>query len=165
MDWLEQNWLAIVIGIVVLLIVLGMRALGQRERLPYTSRGKLLTQSELKFYRTLQEATQGRWTLFAMVRIADLIRVAPGTPKHLSWHNRISCKHIDFVVCDNDELTPLVGIELDDPSHERPDRQERDRFVNQAFKDAELPLLRIPTADSYDPETLHAQIARYSDSS
>jgi hypothetical protein len=160
MEWIQQNWLIIVLGIVVMLVFLGMRALGQNRRLPYEHRGKLMTQSERKFYRVLQEVVEDRWTVFAMVRIADLIKVRSGTPKHLSWHNRISCKHIDFVLCDKDQLSPLVGIELDDASHQRADRQERDRFVNQAFKDAAFPLLRIPTADGYDVAELRTQLER-----
>lgn len=160
MEWIQQNWLFIVLIVVALLVFLGMRALGQAQRLPYEHRGKLMTQSEQKFYRVLQEVVEDRWTIFAMVRIADLIKVRSGTPKHLSWHNRISCKHIDFVLCDNEKLSPLVGIELDDASHQRADRQERDRFVNQAFKDAAFPLLRIPTADDYDIADLRQQVER-----
>jgi len=53
------------------------------------------------------------------------------------------------VLCHPGTLVPEVCIELDDPSHNRPDRIERDIFVNAAFDAADLPLLRIPTEPSY----------------
>ena len=43
-----------------------------------------------------------------------------------AWRNRIHAKHIDFVLCDPGNLQPILCIELDDPSHNRPDRIERD---------------------------------------
>ena len=42
-----------------------------------------------------------------------------------------------------------MAIELDDVSHERPERIERDKFVNRAFESADMPLLRIPVEPSY----------------
>ncbi len=85
-----------------------------------------------------------------MVRIADLIRVEKGSANGRKWLNKILSKHIDFVLCDPRSLEPVVCIELDDDSHNRPDRIERDKFVNDAFDAADLPLLRIPVESSYN---------------
>ena len=46
-------------------------------------------------------------------------------------------------------LEVVCAIELDDVSHLRPDRIERDKFVNHAFESAGLPLLRIPVEKAY----------------
>ena len=158
MEWIQQNWLVVALGLLVILALIIVRALGQRTKLPYEPRGKLLTKSEAKFFHTLQQAAGERWTIFAMVRIADLLKVKSGTQKYLSWFNRISSKHVDFVLCEGNDLAPKIAIELDDRSHERPDRQERDRFVNQAFEDAKFPLVRIPTQDDYDAGNLRTLI-------
>ena len=84
-----------------------------------------------------------------MVRIADLLRVNSNSGTKRKWLNKILAKHIDFVLCDPGNLQPIVCIELDDPSHNRPERIERDVFVNKAFESAGIPLLRIPTQASY----------------
>jgi hypothetical protein len=55
-------------------------------------------------------------------------------------------------------MQPLLGIELDDASHQRKDRQERDAFVDQVFAAAGLPLLHIKAARGYQPNELTAQI-------
>ena len=41
-------------------------------------------------------------------------------------------------------MRPRVGIELDDSSHAREDRQARDAFVEQVFEAAGVALLRFP---------------------
>ncbi len=71
-----------------------------------------------------------------MVRIADLIRVRPKPPKWQSWQNRIHAKHIDFVLCDPETMEAKLAIELDDASHNRRDRVERDKFVDGALSAA-----------------------------
>ncbi|MDP7017618.1 MAG: DUF2726 domain-containing protein [Pirellulaceae bacterium] len=126
---------------------------------PYEKRDSLLTHSELKFYGVLQEANKGL-TICSMVRIADLIRVRQQAPKQQAWRNRILAKHIDFVLCDPETMEARLAIELDDRSHERPDRVERDRFVNSALSAAGLPLLRVPVRDEYDARELRKSIRK-----
>lgn len=144
------GWWHIWVGLAVLIAgILLTRMWSSPARLPYKARGKLVTKSELRFYKSLQKAVQDDWEIFAMVRIADLLRVETGEPNRRKWLNKILSKHIDFVLCDPGSLEPVCCIELDDPSHNRPDRVERDIFVNDAFASADLPLLRIPTESSY----------------
>ena len=138
----------VLLGITTALILL-LRTWTGPERMPYVARGHLVTKPELRFYKSLVKAVQDDWEIFAMVRIADLLRVEKGHKNYRKWLNKILAKHIDFVLCHPGTLEPQVCIELDDASHNRPDRIERDIFVNAAFDAAELPLLRIPTQTSY----------------
>jgi hypothetical protein len=142
-------WPFWVVLVIIIAAILLMRMWAGPGRLPYRARGQLVTKSELKFYKSLLKAVQDDWEIFAMVRIADLLRVEKGTQHRRKWLNKILAKHIDFVLCDPGSLEPIVCIELDDPSHNRPDRIERDIFVNRAFDAAQLPLLRIPTQPNY----------------
>ena len=48
----------------------------------------------------------------------------------------------------------MLGIELDDPSHENRERFERDIFVNELFASAGVPLLRLPVEDLHEVEKL-----------
>jgi hypothetical protein len=150
--------LLVAIAAVIAAIIVGLSALGDRKRLPYQKRASLLTQSELAFYRVLQEAVDNRWSIHAMVRMADLIRVQPETPKYQAWQNRIHAKHIDFLLCDQGTLEAKLAVELDDRSHQRPDRIQRDKFVNQALSDAGLPLLRVDVQKEYDLEEIRQSI-------
>ena len=137
------------VAVVVAFFVL-LRMYSSPAPMPYFKRPSLVTKSELRFYKSLHKAVLDDFEIFAMVRIADLIRVEKGSTNGRAWLNKILAKHIDFVLCDPKTLEPIVCIELDDASHQRADRIERDKFVNDAFDAADLPLLRIPVETSYN---------------
>ena len=136
--------------VVVAAIFMLLRMYSLPAAMPYFKRPSLVTKNELRFYRSLHKAVLDNFEIFAMVRIADLIRVEKGSKNGRKWLNKILSKHIDFVLCDPQSLEPVVCIELDDASHQRPERIERDKFVNDAFDAADLPLLRIPVEASYN---------------
>jgi very-short-patch-repair endonuclease len=112
----------------------------------------------LTFYRSLQEAVDGEWMITTMVRMADLIRVRKDTPKSQSWRNRIHAKHIDFLLCDHGTMQAKLAVELDDATHQRPDRVKRDKFVNAALDSAGIPLLRVDVQNEYDADNLRKLI-------
>ena len=94
------------------------------------------------------------------VNLGDIFFVAtPGAPR--SATNRISQKHVDYLVCDPRTLTPLFAVELDDRSHDRPDRQARDRLVDDVFATAHLPLVRVPVQHAYVISDLAARFAPF----
>lgn len=74
---------------------------------------------------------------------------------------KIDRKHVDFLLCDPKILRPLAGIELDDKSHQRGDRQARDEFVEHVFQAANLPLIRIPVRNSYSVTELGKLLQPY----
>lgn len=120
------------------------RPYSYRERLPYTKADRLLTQTEESFFETLsQVANKMNLLLFAKVRMEDLVRVPVYTVNRCGWRNRVKSCHVDFVLCNRETTRPLLGIELDDWTHEQPLKIEKDQMVNQIFKDASLSLLRV----------------------
>ena len=157
-DLLITHWPVVVFVAVIVAILALARLLLGSEPPPYEKRNSLLTESELAFFRSLQEAAGGNWGIFAMVRLADLIQVRSQTPKPQPWRNRIHAKHIDFVLCDHGTMEAKLAIELDDRSHDRPDRIRRDQFVEDALAAASLPLLRVKVAESYDSDRLRRSI-------
>lgn len=127
------------------------------EQLPYRLRDDFLSPAELSFFRVLQLAIGDRWVISCKVNLTDLFFVPRGEGQ-LSWRNRIDRKHVDFVLCDPATMHPRLGIELDDSSHQREDRQDRDLFVNEVFDAAALRLLRIPAARTYSVSDIAAAI-------
>ncbi|MAE66735.1 MAG: hypothetical protein CMJ18_20905 [Phycisphaeraceae bacterium] len=126
--------------------------------LPYLRKDYLLTKAERSFFHALFDVAGGRFHVFAMVRLADLVYIPRGTERRQSYFNRIRSKHVDFVLCELESIRPMLAIELDDASHSRRDRKERDVFVEEALRVAGLPLLRIPVRRDYSPHGLERQI-------
>jgi hypothetical protein len=72
------------------------------------------------------------------VSLADIFFVVRPN-ENMRAYNKINRKHVDFLMCDTKKMAPLFGIELDDSSHKRPDRVDRDEFVEHTFDAAGLP--------------------------
>jgi hypothetical protein len=128
------------------------------EALPYRLRDDFLSPAEFSFYKVLASLVGTRLTVQSKVRLADIFFVARPNEK-IAFFNRIAQRHLDFLVCEAKTMKPLFGIELDDSSHQRSDRQERDEFVEQVFQAARLPLLRVSVQREYDPREIAAKIA------
>lgn len=128
-------------------------------------RRDFLSKGERAFFRVLQQAVGRGGLVLAKVRLADLLIPAAGIGNQ-GWQaafNRISAKHVDFVICGPDDVVPRVAIELDDASHRQATRQERDAFIEAACRSAGLPLLRIPAHRDYAMQQLRTQLSEYLD--
>lgn len=112
----------------------------------------LLTPAERSFFGALEQATKDRFRIMAKVRLADAIRPEKelGRSRATAAFNRISRKHLDFVLCDPDTLEIRAAVELDDASHRRADRRLRDDFLDRALESAGIPLHRFPARTGYD---------------
>jgi hypothetical protein len=118
-------------------------------RLPYYSRQFLLSRGEMAFYRVLTRALPPGLVICPKVRLADLIGCS-GDAWRAGYGGRIAGKHVDFVLADAGTLGIRLVIELDDRSHQRSDRRDRDMFVDCALDAAGIPILRVPAAAKYD---------------
>ena len=115
----------------------------------------ILTPAEQTFYEQLDLVIDGRLQILCKVRLADLIQVdSKNADEKNRLFRRIASKHVDFLLAEPGNLAPLVAIELDDSSHERADRRERDQFLEELFDTAQFPLLRIKASASYNRRAL-----------
>jgi hypothetical protein len=131
----------------------------EEEVLPYRIRDDFLSSPELNFYRVLCAAVADWAVICPKVSLGDLFYAKSGDHgANIGYMNKVRQKHVDFLLCDPKSMRPLVGIELDDSSHQRPDRQERDVFIERVFETAELPLLRLSTQAAYNVRALAVEL-------
>ena len=110
----------------------------------YQTRVYILSKAEQIFYRTLEQALNQQFLILMKVRVADVLQPEQGLSKSI-WQtafNRISAKHFDFLICDQNSFEIIAAIELDDCSHQRLNRKNRDKFLNAAC-------VRISRYDTY----------------
>lgn len=153
---------------VIMLLVLGVMlwfkygliggTADKAEPLPYEKLPSVLSAAERSFYGVLCQASDHRYSIFPKLRLGDLVEVPRETPRAMGHKNRINQEHVDFVLCDPNALTPLLAIELDDSSHARIDRQERDAFVDAALDSADLPILHVSAQHAYAPAEVRTLI-------
>ncbi len=131
---------------------------GRSGTLPYRLRDDFLSPAELAFYHALAAAVGNRMQIVFKVNLGDLFFVVD-IKKNYAYRGRIAQKHVDFLLCEPQTLKPMAGIELDDASHHRQDRRNRDALVDQVFKTAGLPLIRMPCRRDYDATAIRAVLA------
>jgi very-short-patch-repair endonuclease len=129
----------------------------QDKTLPYRLRDDFLSPAEFSFYKVLSAWGAGRFVIQSKVHLADIFFVARSNEK-VSFRNKIVQRHLDFLICDPTTMKPMFGIELDDSSHQRRDRQDSDAFLNHVFQSAQLPLLRIRNQRSYTLKEIADQV-------
>jgi len=117
--------------------------LRSNEPARFSRKASILTKPEGLLYRTLLRAVDGRYEVMSKVRLWDFIWLEnyPAERRHVLGN--LSCRHVDFLLCERHSLKPLLVIELDDASHLKPEAQAADRFKDAVFAGAGLPLLRL----------------------
>lgn len=142
----------------------GKSPVAPTEKLPYRLRDDFLSAAERSVFGVLCQVVGTQGVVCPKVRVADLLFVADRRGNQ-GYVNRIDRKHVDFVICAPDTITPRVVVELDDASHERRDRRERDEFVDAAFQAAGLPVVRITAKRQYAPADLASLVLPFLTSS
>lgn len=146
--------LLLLLAITVIIIIL-LKRIKTPETFPYRKKSSILTQTEQHFYNTLQKCLPDDHIILSKVRLADIFYIS--TSQKYKFHlYKILPKHIDFLICDKQNFTPLFAIELDDLSHL--DKKETDNFKDNVFLSAKLPLLRIKASYNYNPEKIKEKI-------
>lgn len=103
----------------------------------------LLTQNEYRFYERLKQYVYPHGLqILAKIRLADLVNADTdlNRSENASAFAKIKAKHVDFAIAKDMDI--LIIIELDDSSHQRSDRQERDNFVNEVLLNAGYKVVR-----------------------
>ena len=121
------------------------------ELMPYNKK-YLLTKNEWAFYKKIKPiGDENKLHIISKVRLADLVEVSKeisGKDKQ-KYFNKIKNKHIDFVLCNPENLAVIALIELDDSSHQREDRVKRDIFVNSLCEKVGYKIIRIAQNDDF----------------
>ncbi|OCA64309.1 topoisomerase [Aeromonas piscicola] len=154
----------LVVSGLVLLVLLLLAVFWTRGKkgkpLPYDVQETLFSPAERSFLGVLDLAVGDKARVFAKVRVADVLTPEAGMGKS-KWQqafNKISAKHLDYLLCHPADLSFICAIELDDSSHRQQKRRARDSFLKAAFDSAGLPLLQIPASSHYQVEELRELI-------
>ncbi|MCQ3937939.1 MAG: hypothetical protein DPW18_12935 [Chloroflexi bacterium] len=126
----------------------------KNTRLPYRLREPFLSKTEAALFRLLTEMMGMRYVICPKVALSDLfIILRPNENVH--FFNKIFRKHVDFLLCDPVTYAPSFGVEIVKPIA-RDGVREADKFMEELFTDAGVPLVHIPSHEQYDPADIIA---------
>src|SRR3989344_8517532 len=157
--------LYIIAGTVIVLLaivaVLKMKSEGgddEQRKYQYKKRNFFMTRAEHECYDALISAVGDEYLIFAQVHLPTLVDNKVVGQNWRGALRHISEKSVDFVLCDKAYISPKLAIELDDKTHERPERQSRDHEVERILQDAGVPLLRLENHGRFNPSELAQKI-------
>lgn len=121
----------------------------------YSRKPFLITRPEHEFFDILVEVVGNQYQVFTQVHLPTILdHTIHNGQNWKGAFSHINGKSVDFVICDKAYIKPLLVIELDDKSHEREDRIERDGEVERMLKEAGMPLLRFENHGSFNKEEI-----------
>lgn len=152
--------LAVIVIVALALFLALAKGKGASSEFPYQLSKYLLSKAERSFYGVLVQVIGSSGLVFSKVRVADVIAPKKGLNQS-DWQrafNAISSKHFDFLICDPNDCSVMLAVELDDSSHGSAKAQKRDNLLNVACESAGLPLLRIKAAKGYVVADIQRQV-------
>lgn len=158
--------LALAVGALGILFVFlkakldGDEETAEKEKDPYLYKKKdfFLTRAEHECFDALLEAVDGEYLIFPQVHLPTLLDNKVVGQNWRGAFKHISEKSVDFVLCDKAYISAKLAIELDDKTHERPERQDRDHEVERILNNAGIPLLRLQNLGKFDSSILSQKI-------
>ena len=121
-------------------------------------RETIVSPAELAFHKVLKIIIPPDADILVKPRLADVFKVdriaIPYPSEARLYFKNIAQMHVDFLLCHVDEMLPLLGVELSDPSQEQPELLARNELMDNVFEAANLPLVRFPAQASYDQKEL-----------
>lgn len=158
-----MKWLVAVAALVVILLVTRARFRRSKHRpaSPYTLHASVFTPAEVEFLHVLDRAVGERYRIFGKIRVADVIALRKDldSRSHRIAFSRIGAKHFDFVLCSRWDFSIVGVIELNDSSHLRQKRAQRDAFLVDICNAIGLPILIVRARRQYSASKLRSVIA------
>lgn len=121
-------------------------------------KGKIMTDGEFKFYKSLRSSVYGKYELLCQVRLAAIVNIPESAAFFWKHFKPIGAKSVDFVLCNKENGETVLVIELDDKTHLEERRQKRDKFVDEVLKSAGIPILHLKPQKFYQNEELKQAI-------
>jgi len=120
----------------------------------YKARKSVLTDAEKLFKEKLEKVINLR--KYDLQYQMSLRQIVEKTQKW-RWANELN-RDLDFCIVRKDDYTIVACIEYDDTTHDRPDRIERDKRVEEILEAVGIRLIRIKRNDDMSLDYLRAKI-------
>lgn len=153
----------ILIAVLIIFAIVTVIQSIKKGKINYNKRDALFTPAEQSFLRILNQVVNDDVAVFGKVRVADVLTPGKGlsSGNRQTALNKISKKHFDFILCKKKDLSFLCAIELNDRSHNLKSRVQRDLFLAEACRSANIPLISISAKASYDKGEIKQTIDAY----
>ncbi len=136
----DTFWIMTIVSVALMFFCLFALFYRPKEKIKlnarYERKGAMLSRPEYNFLLKLREIAPERYEVVPQVALVNVI----DKKTNASYRNELF-RVCDYCFVDRDTFEPLLLVELNDRSHLRADRQQRDAKVAAICADAKLPLV------------------------
>jgi len=119
---------------------------------------ELLTPPEFKLFQIIDSSiNKKKYYIIPQTSILSLLNIKFENNRE-AW-NKVSNRRLDFLITDKN-FRPILAIELDDKSHEKPERQKRDLEVEEVLSGIGLKMIRFKMKALDYPELIQKKIKK-----
>ena len=120
----------------------------KKSQYRYYAKSYIMTSRENECFKILNEIFSSKWFVVPQVHLSALLDYRVKGQNWNAAFRNINGKSVDFVLIGKESYKVICAIELDDSTHSKPDRMERDVEIERMFKEARIPLARISKFES-----------------
>ncbi len=130
------------------------------ERHPIVIR-EFFSRAEYRLWHCLRQVVryQSNTDLLSKVRWEDVWQAKRG-PMHMKYRGFLRSRHVDYALYDRTKNRILLLIELNDRSHQQPDRKERDERLKEFCLETGMPLLILYPSKYFDQDYIRQRIEK-----
>ena len=125
-----------------------MNANRVKDRLPFRLREQFLSFTEIALLSVLQKMADGHYVICPKVALNDIFYIQRPN-ENVHFYNKIFRKHVDFLLCEPEGMKPAFGVELV-RRIAKEDTRTTDKYMEELFLSAGLPLVRVPSSEHYE---------------
>lgn len=120
----------------------------KKSQYKYYAKSYVMTSRENDCFKILNEIFSSKWFVVPQVHLSALLDYRVKGQNWNAAFRHINGKSVDFVLIGKESYKVICVIELDDSTHSKPDRIERDVEIERMFKGTRIPLARITRFES-----------------
>lgn len=141
----------VLMALLICISVIAIKFNQDKVEFPFAVKRQLFTAAERQFLTLIENAVQGEFRVICRVRLSELLSLRKDTQHKIAKSAilRAGAKQVDFVLCDKNDMTPIMAIDLVYGTGKNGHNTQRDFFVNGALETASIPHLRIKAKSGY----------------
>lgn len=144
--------LAIILMMLLIVVALGALKLNDNGlSFPFKRKLNLLSQTENQFFSLIEQAVGNQHRILCRVRLSEVICLRQNTDKKTAKSAllKANSKQLDFVLCNKEDMSPVMAIDLVNNQSKEGYKSQRDWYVSSALDAARIPHLRIKAKHGY----------------
>ena len=118
----------------------------------YTAKNSLISTLEQEFYNVIRDSVPNDYCVFPQINLASFIDKTDNS----KFRNELF-RNVDILITDS-AYAPKFIIEINDQTHLKSDRRERDEKVQKICEEAGIPILKLWTSYGINPKYIKDRI-------